>query len=187
MMVNEKNGVRIPVKRNVDTSAETSSADESIRTAEENSEKTQNTGGDTCAEWRDTALRLKAEMINYRRRQERWALDEVQREKDHLLLGFTDVLDDMEQALTYLNPDSSMHQAVQIAYNNMKKLLVMENVEKIDALGVPFDPQWHDAVVMIDAPRSQREAMVVSEVVGNGYRVDNRLLKPARVVVSKRS
>ncbi len=195
-MTDEKQGVKIPVRRKNNHGFESQPEDDKAQVVDGdaaagnvvagNVEEQSQVQETACAEWRDTALRLKAEMINYRRRQDRWAQDEVQREKDRLLLGFVGVLDDMEQAMAHLEHNSAIHQAVQIAYNNMLKLLVLEDVVRIDALGAPFDPQWHDAVVMAPAPKTQKEPLVVIEVVGNGYRIGDRLLKPARVVVSKR-
>lgn len=185
-MIDGKQGVRIPVRRNGDPVVKSQSEGDIPQMAEDNAGEMHSGCEGDCAEWRDTALRLKAEMITYRRRQERWAEDEVQREKDRLLVGFLGVLDDLEQAVTHLNPDSSSHQAVKIAYNNMLKLLVLEGVERIDAQGAPFDPQWHDAVAMVPALYSQRTVMQVLEVVDNGYRIGDRLLKPSRVVVGKR-
>jgi molecular chaperone GrpE len=57
-------------------------------------------------------------------------------------------------------------------------------VRKIEALGVPFDPALHEAVMEIDDPK--REPGTVGEVIEDGYMIHDRLLRPARVAVVKR-
>jgi len=186
MITDGNSGVRIPVRRAKSSVTERQPESELHQVVDEGIVEMQTGCQDDIAEWRDIAIRLKADMANYRKRQQRWAQDEVQREKDRLLLGFVDVLDNLAQAVSHLDPDSATHQGVKIAYDNMLKLLFQEGVERIDAQDAPFDPQWHDAVAMVPALNSQREAMLVTEVVNNGYRIGDRLLKPSRVVVGKR-
>jgi molecular chaperone GrpE len=137
-------------------------------------------------DWRDMAIRLRAEMDNYRKRQKRWAKGEILDDKVRLLTGLLDVMDNLEKTLEHLDPGDPNHQAVQLAYDGMMKLLLNEDVERIFALGRAFDPQWHDAVAMVPAPDGQEEDMRVVEVVSPGYRLDSRVLRPAQVVVAKR-
>jgi len=137
-------------------------------------------------DWRDMAIRLRAEMENYRKRQKRWAKGEILEDKVRLLTGFLNVMDQLEKTLEHLDPEDPNHQAVQLAYDSMMKLLIREDVERIFALGRAFDPQWHDAVAMVPASADQDEEMRVVEVVNPGYRLDSRVLRPARVVVAKR-
>lgn len=125
-------------------------------------------------------------MVNYRKRQERWASDEVQREKDRLLMGFVDVLDNLEQVVFHLDPENVTHQGVMIAYNQMVQLITQEGLERIDVQNAPFDPHWHEAIAMTPALKSQVETLRIKEVVNHGYRIGDRVLKPSRVVVSKR-
>lgn len=137
-------------------------------------------------DWRDLAMRLRAEMDNYRKRQKRWAQGEILEEKVRLLTNFLEVMDNLEKTLEHLDPEDPNHQAVQLAYDGMMKLLIREGVERIFALGRAFDPQWHDAVAVVQASDDQDQDMRVVEVVNPGYRLDGRILRPARVVVAKR-
>lgn len=84
-------------------------------------------------------MRLKAEMQNYRSRQRRWAEDEVVREKSRLLHRFLDVVDSLEQSLSYLDSGDPVHQGVQLAYDGILALLLREGVERIFAQGRAFD------------------------------------------------
>ena len=131
-------------------------------------------------------MRLRADMDNYRKRQKRWAEGEILEEKVRLLTKFLDVVDNLEQTLEHLDPGDPNHQAVQLAYDGMMKLLIREGAERIFALGRAFDPRWHDAVAMVPASSDQGEEMRVVEVTSPGYRLDSRVLRPAKVVVAKR-
>lgn len=137
-------------------------------------------------DWRDVALRLKAEMENYRKRQKRWADDEVLRDKERLLRHFLGILDDLEVALVHLDASNAVHQGVQVAYDGMLALLLREGVERIFAQGMPFDPMRHEAVAVVPARGADREEMRVVEVTSPGYLFADRVLRPAKVVVAKR-
>ncbi|MGC9349209.1 MAG: nucleotide exchange factor GrpE [Anaerolineae bacterium] len=142
--------------------------------------------GDQAVDWRDAAMRLKAEMDNYRRRQHRWAEASVEREKAELLRKFLEVIDNLEQALKHLDPQDPAHQGVQLAYDGILTLLIREGVERVFAQGRPFDPEIHEAVAVVSAPPDQRVDVRVVEEVSSGYRFKDRVLRPAKVVVAKR-
>ena len=181
-----KGGVRIPVRRENRPVVEVQAGDELNHSGDETIDIKALNCEDDVAEWRETALRLKADMHNYRKRQQRWAQDEVQREQDSLLLGFVSVFDDLEQAVMNLDPNSVTHQGVKIAYDNMQKLLDQQSVKRIKAANIAFNPAWHDAVAMVPGPDTQLEPLLVTEVVNHGYTIGDRLLRPSKVVVSKR-
>jgi molecular chaperone GrpE len=148
--------------------------------------ETDRTESSDAMDWRDMAMRLRAEMDNFRKRQKRWAQGEILDDKVRLLTRFLDVMDHLETTLEHLDDEDPHHQAVQFAFDEMMKLLISEGVERIFALGRSFDPQWHEAVAMVPAPADQVEEMRVVEVVNPGYRLDNRVLRPTKVVVAKR-
>ncbi len=137
-------------------------------------------------EWRDRAMRLQAEMENYRKRQERLAEGRITRERERLLLKFLGVLDNLEQVLAHLDPQNQVYQGVNITHKAMVAVLKSEGVESIPAVGEPFDPYWHDAVTMVPATPDQEEEMVVIAEEVRGYRIGDRLLRPARVIVAKK-
>ncbi len=136
--------------------------------------------------WRETALRLRAEMENYRKRQQRWAEDRVIQEKDRLLTSFLKVVDDLEKVLEHLDTDDPYYRGVKLTYDGMMNLLRTEDVEPIEAEGEAFDTTWHEAVSMVPAPRSQKVDMRVVEEMQRGYRRGKRVLRPARVVVARK-
>jgi len=136
-------------------------------------------------DWQEATMRLKAEMQNYRRRQQRWAEDEVTREKARLLRRFLDVVDDFEQSLKYLDPQDPVHQGVQLAYGGILALLTREGVGRALAQGRAFDPDLHEAVATVPVRPGGVADMHVAEVLSQGYRYGDQVLRPAKVVVAR--
>jgi molecular chaperone GrpE len=135
-------------------------------------------------EWRDRALRLQAEMENYRKRQQRLAEARILEERERLLRAFLDVIDNLERALDAGEVDvDSLRQGVGVTYQAAKQLLDREGVESVAAEGRQFDPAWHEAMGSIPVGDKVEPGTVI-EVVQRGYRLGDRLLRPARVIVA---
>jgi molecular chaperone GrpE len=135
--------------------------------------------------WKDRALRLQAEIENYRKRQQRLADERILVERERLLRGMLDVLDDLGRALTTEEADAaSLRVGVGMTYQTLIRLLMQEGVEPIEAEGEVFDPTWHEAVGSIPHEYAGVEPDTVVEVVREGYRMGERLLRPARVLVA---
>jgi molecular chaperone GrpE len=135
--------------------------------------------------WRDRALRLQAEMDNFRKRQQRLAQDSIAADRERLLAAFLSVSDDLERAL---NADGGsvavLRHGVDLTRQKLARLLEMEGAERIEALGQSFDPTLHEAVGTVPHERAGVEADTVVDVVEAGYLINHRLLRPARVVVA---
>jgi len=144
------------------------------------------TASEETVDWRDMALRLRAEMDNYRKRQQRMAEEQIAAERKRLLSAFLTVPDNLERIIAHLQPGDPHHQSIKVAYDEFMKLLRLEGVEPLVAVGAPFDPQWHDAIAMVTAVAGQREAMLVIDEEQKGYRIGEQVLRPARVIVAKR-
>lgn len=186
MVTENKRGTRIPIRR--DSTQEVNSEVDDIENSQDEigGENFQPELSDDLATWRDAALRLKAEMHNYHKRQQRWAQDEVRREKERLLLAFIDILEHLEQSLLHLEATGPLYRGVKIAFDDMEKLLKHEGVQRIKALNTTFDPAFHEAVAVVPALDSQSEDLKVVEVVSPGYQIGERIIKPARVVVARK-
>ena len=199
-MMSDKHRVRIPVRRAGESPAEP----EETATAPEDEKDSVKQGAEAQAEaqkmeatdeeaqerkddidWKDMALRMRAEMDNFRRRQKQLAEDRVRREKAYLLKGFLSVMDTLETVLSHLDANDPHHQGVQVAYNEMRKVLRDADVEKIDAAHRPFDPNWHEAVAIVPPIKGQKTDLLVVDVEEEGYRLGERVLRPARVIVAK--
>jgi molecular chaperone GrpE len=127
--------------------------------------------------------RAEADFSNYKRRMEQ-ERDEARRMANAaLIINILPVLDDIERALASLDirlVGLTWFDGVRLIYR--KLLLVLENagVSQIEAEGQPFDPRFHEAVMHGEGP----EGKVVAEVQ-RGYKLHDRVLRPAMVVVGR--
>jgi len=135
-------------------------------------------------DWKDLALRLQAEMNNFRKRQEQRAEEASEREKERLLRLFLPIVDNLRRALEAEpagDAPTALREGVRLTYHELRRLLEHEGVREIEALGRPFTPELHEAVATMIDP--VRRGLVV-EVMETGYTLNGRLLRPARVVVA---
>ena len=141
-------------------------------------------GEESLDVWRDRALRLQAEIENFRKRQRRLADQQIAAKREQLLRAFTRVADDLERALDAQTGIEGLRQGVQVTYRNLMRLLNQEGVESIPAKGAWFDPALHEAVSTVSHLDAGVEPQRVVEVTERGYRIGDRLLRPARVIVA---
>lgn len=136
--------------------------------------------------WRDRALRLQAEMENFRKRQQRLAEEQVRMDRERVLRAFLKVADDLERALQASQADPQrLREGVRLIYQTLLGLLEKEGVRRVEAAGKPFDPNLHEAVTAIEGQGDKESEPRVVEVLEPGYTLGDRLLRPAKVVVSK--
>ncbi len=136
-------------------------------------------------EWRDRAMRLQAEQENFRKRQRRLAEERVEADRGRLLRDFLQVMDNLERALNAENSDfDNLREGVEVTQRSLHQLLKHEGVKPIKAKGQKFDPFWHEAVSTVSHEAVDTEPNTIIEVVQPGYRMDGKLLRPARVVVA---
>ncbi|MCL5942670.1 MAG: nucleotide exchange factor GrpE [Actinobacteria bacterium] len=134
----------------------------------------------------DSLLRLKAEFENYRKRSQRELLEAGGRARARLLEEFLPILDNLDRALNAAehHEEGKVLEGVRLTHALFLDLLRKEEVSPIEALGRPFDPQLHDAVL---SRPSEYEEGIVSDVLEPGYMFGERVLRPAKVVVSSGS
>lgn len=132
------------------------------------------------------AQRAQADLENYRRR----AVDEQSEIRRNagktLLLKFLGVVDDIDRAIELMPADvagSGWVDGLELIQRNMKSILDSEGVEKIEAKGRRFEPWEHEAVSYQETPDG--EDGVVTDVFREGYKLHDRVLRAAQVVVSK--
>lgn len=134
-------------------------------------------------EWQNQAMRLQAEMENFRKRQMRRAEEAIGTERERLLRLILPLADNLERALRYdTADDNTLRQGVELTRRELMRVLEAEGVTRLDALGQPFAPELHEAVALRPA---QAESGVIVEEVEAGYKLGEKLLRPARVVVAQ--
>ena len=132
----------------------------------------------------DRLLRLTAEYDNFRKRSQREKNESRQFANQHLLEKQLPVLDNFEMALTAAkDADPAIRDGVQMIYDQFVSVLKDAGVEPIDAEGEPFDPNLHEAISQKETTKVD-EGTVVQQVQ-RGYKLNDRLVRPARVIVAK--
>jgi molecular chaperone GrpE len=135
-------------------------------------------------EFKDLLLRKSAEFDNYRKRIERERREQAELANADLLRDLLPTLDDLERALRTDATDNleAYRRGVELIGKRFADVLARRGVTPIDPLGAEFDPHEHEAVTHGPAPGA-REGEVV-EVLSRGYRLKDRLLRPAMVKVA---
>ncbi len=124
---------------------------------------------------------LQADFENYRKRIAREAEAFAKFAHEDLLAHLLPVLDEFDAALAQL--DGTAREGVTMVRDNLIKALRDVGLEEIPAQGQAFDPYLHDCVEQVHDPRAKDGH--VKEVVRKGYRLRDRILRPAQVVVVK--
>lgn len=133
-------------------------------------------------DWRGMAQRLQAEMDNFRRRQTRRADEAIAAERERLLRSVLPLADNLNRALTYNHAaETTLRQGVELTQRELLRFLEAEGVTKIEAVGQPFTPELHEAVATVPA---QAASDTVIQEVEAGYKLGDKLLRPAKVVVA---
>lgn len=133
----------------------------------------------------DRVLRKTAEFDNYRKRIERERRDFVQQSTADVLEEILPIIDNFERALQVDagTGADAYRKGVELIYKQLTDLLVRRGVKAIDAVGKPFDPNFHQAITYEACPGHDEGEVV--EVVQQGYVVGERLLRPAMVKVAR--
>ena len=136
------------------------------------------------AEFRDKFLRERADMDNFRKRQERNAQERVQREKKVLILNMLGVMDNVERALTYQETmdRQALQQTLRMLMWQMNEVMKGEGLTPIATVGERLNPYEHEAIELVENS-DQPEDTIVEEVL-KGYKIGNETLRAARVKVS---
>jgi molecular chaperone GrpE len=134
-------------------------------------------------EYRDSWMRSQAEFQNYRKRLERDHELTYTTMKGDIVKKILPVLDDLERALQNRPVDSSWASGIQLIARKLQNTLENEGVKKIEAEGMEFDPNFHEAIS--HEPADGVKSGFVISVVQNGYMLGDRVLRPAMVRVAQ--
>ncbi len=129
-------------------------------------------------------VRERADMDNFRKRQERLLGDRVQQQKKALLFKLLDVLDNVERALAYQDTMSlqDLQQTLRMFQWQMSEVLRNEGLNPVSTVGETFNPYVHEAIEAVED--SEKPEGTIVEEVRKGYTLGNETLRPARVKVS---
>jgi molecular chaperone GrpE len=133
----------------------------------------------------DKYLRLAAEFDNYKRLAQRDQRDQIRFGNEQLLKELLPVVDNLERAIKAAKGSTStdgLIQGVDLTLKQLHGVLGKFGVQSIPTMGQPFDPSGHQAVATV--PSSQVPDQHVVEEFQRGYRLHDRILRPAMVTVS---
>jgi molecular chaperone GrpE len=141
-----------------------------------------------AAEHWDRLLRATADFDNFKKRAARERQDAIKFANESLMQKLIPVLDSFESAISALkgagseNPESLL-KGVSMIHQQLKSVLSESGLDEIEAHGKPFDPNLHEAVSQAES-EEHPEGHVVQQL-RRGYRLRERLLRPATVIVAK--
>ena len=136
----------------------------------------------------DRLLRQTADLENFKKRAARERQEAIKFANESLLEKLVPVLDNFDMALAAANQPQnntadSLKAGVSMIASQLKAALTESGLEEINALGTPFDPNWHEAVSQQESTEVP-EGQVVQQL-RKGYKLRDRLLRPAMVVIAK--
>ena len=132
----------------------------------------------------DRLLRLAADFENYKKRAARERQEYVQLANERLIVELIPILDDLERALAAAeeHQEAQLEEGVRLVHRSLAALLERHGVELIETAG-KFDPHVHEA--LLSRPAEEAESGSVLDVVQKGYKLGDRVVRPARVIVAE--
>ncbi|MEX0721946.1 MAG: nucleotide exchange factor GrpE [Balneolaceae bacterium] len=137
---------------------------------------------------KDALLRKAAELENVRKRVQRERIQLFEEAKAGALEDFMPISDDLNRTLKAAEEskvEDSFLKGVSMVANKFQEILEKHGVERINKTGVAFDVNVHDAMLKQPAPDEKTESDIVLEVLESGYKIGNRTIRHAKVIVSE--
>jgi molecular chaperone GrpE len=133
----------------------------------------------------EKSVRAAAELDNVRRRMEREVTNAHKYGAEKLLSSLLPIMDSLEQALQLAekSADNAMHEGLELTMRLFIDVLNKFDVTQLDPMGEVFDPQQHEAMAMQAVPDAAPNTVIA--VFQKGYKLNDRVIRPARVVVAK--
>jgi molecular chaperone GrpE len=144
---------------------------------------------DKARHYYDQWVRTTADLDNYKKRATRERQEAIRFANEALIEKLITVLDNFDSALAATSAANSpsvqsLQTGVNMIYQQLRNVLTEAGLEEIDATNKPFDPNWHEA--LSQQPSSEVPEGHVMQQLRKGYKMRERLLRPAGVVVAKK-
>lgn len=154
---------------------------------ENNVEKELEAEKEKNAELNDKFLRLRAEFDNYKKRTLKEKAELIKNGSEKSVASFLPIIDDMERALKVMeNAEdiNAMREGIKLIYDKFMDVLTKNGVAPIETKDLAFDTDEHEAVAIIPAPSEEAKGKVV-ECVQTGYKLNDKVIRHAKVVVAQ--
>ena len=138
------------------------------------------------ADLKDKLLRKAAEFENYKRRTENDQLNLLKYSAESFIVKLLPVVDDFERSIDHMDSATdvkSIKEGVMLIYNKLMKILSEQGVEKIEAIGKPFDVEYHEA--MLQRKAENVEPHTVLDEIEKGYMYKDKVIRHSKVIVSE--
>jgi len=163
------------------------SGQESSESLEESPEQALEKAQATIKDYFDQMIRLRAEMENNRKRVER----DVQNAHKYALKNFSEellpIIDSMEMGMNAASAENatleSISQGLELTMNMFVQVLEKHGLTAVNPLGEKFDPEEHQAISMVEDEKADSNTVI--NVMQKGFKLNDRLVRPAMVVVAK--
>lgn len=139
------------------------------------------------SESQDKYLRLYSDFENFRRRTAKEKLELIEFASESLIIDLLPVVDDFERAIQSMNEAKevkSVCDGVNLIFNKMKKVLTDKGLSEIECIEKDFDPEIHEALTKIPAPKKKLKGKVVDQIQ-KGYSLKGKVIRHSKVVVGE--
>ncbi len=138
------------------------------------------------AELRDTLLRKVAEFENYKRRTENEQANLLKYSGEHIITGLLPFIDDFERSLKHIKDAknvNAVYDGLKLVFDKLMKNLNEQGISKIEAVGKPFDVNYHEAIMQ--RKEESAEPNTVLDEIETGYVYKDRVIRHSKVIVSE--
>ncbi|HUU50101.1 MAG TPA: nucleotide exchange factor GrpE [Nitrospinota bacterium] len=153
---------------------------EQLKTELENKDK-------KLREYIDSFKKMQKENDNFRNRLEKDSIKSVEREKSKFIAKFLEIMDNLDRAVDSAKKTgdiNSLIEGIKMIHNQFSNFLKTEGVEPIETIGKEFDPNVGEAVEVLSVS-NKKDDNVVLEEIQKGYKMNDLLIRPAKVRVGK--
>ena len=160
---------------------EPAAADDAATSADDELQKLQTEN----EELKDRVLRIQAELENFHRRTQKEALDGMKYQSLPLIRDILPGIDNLKRAADAAEQSGdtqNLVDGIKMVSQQLYHALKAHSAEQINPEGQTFDPNLHEALSQV--PSAEHEPMTVCQVVEVGYRIDDRMIRPAKVIVT---
>ncbi len=138
-------------------------------------------------ECNDKYLRLAAEFDNFRKRSMKDRLDLIRNASEDVIKSLLEVLDDVDRASQQIESSEDTEQlkaGITLIFGKLKSTLQQKGLQEMEAAGMEFDPEMHEAIAEIPAASEDTSGKIM-DVVAKGYLLNDKIIRHAKVVVGK--
>jgi molecular chaperone GrpE len=139
------------------------------------------------SEMKDKYLRLSAEFDNYRKRTLKERMEMLKTASEDVLVNLLQVVDNFERALKTMESSqdvAAIKEGIELIYKNFTSFLAQRGMKEIEAIGLEFDTDLHEAITKIPAPSDELKGKVV-DVIEKGYKLHDKISRYAKVVIGE--